>query len=240
MKTNFFSQKTVIPCYDTDPECRLKPAAFMNLTQEIAQLHADILGFGYDELRSTHTAWVLSRMHIRFISHPLWREEVNLRTWHKGTERLFYLRDFLMTDNAGKVLVEATTSWLVLNLETRRLVRNPAFEGLDTATMEHAIEQPCEKIVMPAGAEIAGEHTVSFSDIDMNGHTNNARYAVWAMDALDYELTSSRPVKEQKINFLHETKPGDRVTLYHAGQGNRHYVEGRVGDQAVFSTEFLF
>ena len=81
---NKFIQKHVIPCYQTDANWRLKPASFMDLAQEAANSHAAILGFGYDDLIQSRTAWILSRVNIHFIKAPLWRDEVTLTTWHKG------------------------------------------------------------------------------------------------------------------------------------------------------------
>ena len=120
-----YELKYTVPCYDTDASWRMKPASFMNIAQEAAGNHAVYLGFGYDTLRETNTAWILSRVHVEFPDTPLWREDLTLQTWHKGLNRLFFLRDFVITDNEGKERVKATTSWLVLNLETRKLVRDP-------------------------------------------------------------------------------------------------------------------
>ncbi len=242
MKPESLTRHIVIPCYDTDVAYRLKPASFMDFCQEIAQLHAESLGFGYDDLQKTRTAWVLSRLHVKFLKYPLWRDEVDFSTWHKGPERLFFLRDFRMTDRDGEPAALATSSWLVLNLDTRRIVRSVDVCGLDTANGEHAIETPCDKVQMPKDmpAVLAGEHVVSYSDVDMNGHTNNARYAVWAMDALGYDFVSANPVREMKINFNHETRPGETVALYVASGGDVRYVEGKVGEQSAFCVEFLF
>ena len=118
-------QKFTIPCYNTDAAWRLKPAAFMDLAQEAAGLHAVYLGFGYDDLIKTNTAWILSRVNVKFVDTPMWREEMTLTTWHKGFNRLFFLRDFVMTDKEERVRVKATTSWLVLDLENRTMVRDP-------------------------------------------------------------------------------------------------------------------
>ena len=242
---NKFRQHIQIPCYDTDVSKLLKPASFMDLAQEAANLHANILGFGYDNLMETRTAWVLSRMHIRFVRHPRWREEVDLATWHKGPERLFYLRDFLLTGAQGEVLVEATTSWLVLNIDTRRVVRDAGICEEGTCH-DNAIEEPCPKVQIPAGSqkEQAGVHRVSYSDVDVNGHTNNAMYLQWAMDALGYGLASSRPVKEVKINFNHETRPDDEVIIYKScmedGDGLVCYVEGESGGRSAFCVELVF
>ena len=244
---NVFSQEITIPCYDTDMNFLLKPASFMNMAQEIANRHAAVLGFGYDDLERTRTAWVLSRMHFRFLRHPKWRDKVVLNTWHKGSERLFYLRDFRMEDENGNPLVAATTSWLILNIDTRRISREVSLEPYDnTSCKENALEESCGKITMPAGLEKepAGVHKVTYSDVDMNGHTNNAMYIVWAMDALDYGITSGKPVTDVRINFNHETRPGDIVELYRAvreeGDSCICHIEGQVEGNSALCVELSF
>ena len=241
-----YTEKHIIPCYDTDASWRLKPTSFMNLAQEAAGRHAVYLGFGYDDLIRNNTAWILSRVHVEFVDAPKWREEVTLNTWHKGLNRLFYLRDFLVTDNEGKARVKATTSWLVLNLETRRLVRDPMLMEEGTVCNENVIETPADKVQMPKDAvpELVRSHAVSYSDIDTNGHTNNAMYMQWAMNSVDYETASSKPVKEFTINFNHETKAGDMVDIYRATvekeDGLHVYVEGKLGETSSFCVEILF
>ena len=243
---NRYIQKLTIPCYDTDPSWRLKPASFMNLAQEAAGIHAISLGFGYDDLIASRTAWILSRMHIRFVDAPKWRDEVTLMTWHKGADRLFFLRDFRLTDSEGKDRVLATTSWLVLNLDTRRLVRDPKLMEDGTVCSENVMEAPCGKVQMPKDvpAELVMEHHVAYSDVDMNAHANNAMYMHWAMDAVDYALASEKPVREVKINFNHEIRPCDVVSLYRAvtedAEGIHCFVEGKVGETSSFCAEILF
>lgn len=243
---NKFTQEFHIPCYNTDMSWRLKPAAFMDLAQEAANQHATVLGFGYDELISSKTAWVLSRMRVVFVDTPKWREDVKFQTWHRGLERLFFLRDFLMTDKEGRPRVKATTSWLVLNLENRRLVRDPQLLDEGTTCSDTVLDRPADKVVMPKDADIqlVGEHQVGYSDLDMNGHANNARYMQWAMDAVNYEISSTRAVKEFTINFNHEVKPQETVSIHKAiveAEDGRHvFVEGKVGEQSSFCVEIIF
>ena len=243
---NKFTQTFIIPCYLADASWRLKPASFMDLAQEAANRHANILGFGYDDLIASRTAWVLSRMHIEYVDTPKWRDEVTLHTWHKGLNRLFFLRDFVLTDNEGRERVKATTSWLVLNLETRRLVRDPKLMEDGTICTENALETPADKVQMPKDVEpeLVRTHHVSYSDIDTNGHTNNAMYMQWSMNSVGYDITSTRPVKEFTINFNHETKAGDHVEIYRASvekeDGLHVYVEGKVDGQSSYCVEIVF
>ena len=241
-----YTEEHIVTCYDTDASWRLKPASFMNLAQEAAGRHAVYLGFGYDDLIASNTAWILSRVHVEFIDTPQWRDKVTLTTWHKGLNRLFFLRDFILTDEAGNPKVKATTSWLVMNLETRRLVRDPKLMEEGTTCTENVIETPADKVQMPkdAEAEFVLDHKVAYSDVDTNGHANNAMYMQWAMDAVDYETASSRAVKSFTINFNHEIKPMETVSLYRTSvemeDGLHVWVEGKVGDVSAFCTEIVF
>lgn len=156
---NRFSTDITIPCYDTDASFRLKPAAFMDHAQEMAYLAAGALHFGYEDLQKHHTAWVLSRMRIDFPNLPVWTDETTLYTWHKGLDGLFFLRDFELrrqgdTDfrDKSKVLVACTSSWIVMNVETRRLVRSDEVLNMvpaNTRCSDNAILTPCGKVVMP-------------------------------------------------------------------------------------------
>ena len=171
---------------------------------------------------------------------------MTLTTWHKGLERLFFIRDFIMTDKDGVECVKATSSWLVLNLETRRLVRDPELMDEGTTCSENALEASAGKVQMPKDVEpeMVMEHTVAYSDVDLLGHTNNAMYMHWAMDALDYDLASSAPLRELTINFNKETKAGETVRIFRAQvekeDGLHIYVEGKVEGVSSFCVEFIF
>lgn len=243
-----FCQDIVVPCYQTDASFYLKPAAFMDMAQEIAYWAAQMLGFGYDDLQVHHTAWVLSRMHFHMAAPPKWRDKVTLYTWHKGPSGLFYLRDFCLADPEGKPLVTCTSSWVIINEQTRHIARPEQMQELlrPEDEIDHAIEDPAPKVVMPRGVEPepVGTHTVVYSDEDILGHTNNARYMVWAMDCLDYETLRTARVQDVYINFNKETMPGTEVSLFRLGaeEDGRpvRYVEGRVDGKSVFAVKMVF
>lgn len=232
-----FCQDLVVACYQTDRKTYLKPTAFMDMAQEIAYWAASGLGFGYDTLHVHHTAWVLSRMHLHFIDFPKWRDQITLKTWHKGAEGLFYLRDFDLRNEAGESCILGTSSWVVIDELSRHFVRPDDIKELMAVEgkLEDAIETPCPKIQMPRGAqpELAGEHTVAYSDLDLIGHTNNVRYVVWALDCLPLE-EAEKPLKDLYINYNKETTPGQKVELYRLHEDNAWYVEGRVDGKPCY------
>lgn len=239
-----YSKDHTITCYEADANQLMRPTAMLDLMQEAAGINATTLGFGYDEMVSSNTAWVLSRINVKFINTPKWREEVNLKTWHKGMSKLFYLRDFILSDKEGNPMVLATTSWLIIDLNTRRLVRNSDLALNDTAM--DAIATPADKVVVPVDVEpeLVRKHPVTWSEIDTNGHVNNVKYAVWAIDAVKPEDIKERPLKELLINYDAEVMPGDIVKISRVRQeteeGIIYYITGKVADKQNFAVKLVF
>ena len=235
-----------VPCYMTDPHARLRPTAFLDLAQNIAVQGADQLKFGDVELKAFDCAWVLARQHVRFERPVQHKEPVKIMTWHKGPLGLFFLRDYLLLGSDGEVSVRSTSSWVVMNMTERRVVRNDFLSGIvstDPQSTDHAIEEPAVKVTVPRGTELEriGAHRVHFSDVDYNQHANNVKYTAWAMDALPEELVYEKALKELTINFNKEARPGETVELFHTmDPDGAHIVEGRVGDHQVFIERLLF
>lgn len=242
-----YAENYTVACYEADANQVLKPTAMLDWMQEIAGRDATRLGFGYDHLKDVHTAWVLSRTHVRFHQYPKWRDKVTLQTWHKGALKVLYLRDFLLSDEAGVPLMSATTSWLIIDMNTRRMVRNPELASSpETCVFEHAIEEPADKIVFPTDIEpkLAATHKVVWSDIDTMAHVNNVKYVCWALDAVNRSILQEHPLKEIVVNYDAEVLLGEEVELYRITQptndGLNVYVQGRVEGKPRFCVKMIF
>lgn len=209
------------------------PQAFMTDAQEIAHRHATAIGFGYKDLITSNTAWVLSRMKVHFLRQPKWDEEVKLTTWHKGRDGVFSLRDFQIHDNTnGELVVEATSSWLIIDLASRRMLRPDhalGEKGESTTFEQDAIAEHCQKIVVPKESPLLFSHSirVMYSDTDMNMHTNNTHYMRWAVDAIAPELLKGREIEQFQINFNQESKLSDEIKINVASyDADSYYIEG--------------
>lgn len=226
----------LVKCYEVDSAQRLKPTAFMDMAQEMAYQAAAAMKFGYDELIVKNMAWVLSRMRFRFLKAPVWGDEVEIRTWHRGAFGPFFVRDFEVLDKEGRRMIEATSSWVIIDVDSRRMARpEEVLPKEDTSCSDFAIETPAGKVMMPRGVEpeLVITHKVAYSDIDLVGHTNNARYVAWALDCLEYG-ESGIQVEEVEIVFHHEARPGEEISLYLAQKDGWTFVEGRREDVQVF------
>lgn len=231
--------------YETDFKMQMKPFALLNLAQEIAYQHATELGFGYDDLMASNVVWVLSRLYVEIYDNPGWRDRISIETWHKGQDRLFSVRDFIVRKSGGEIAAAITSSWLIINVESRRIHR---FERLlknedsvdNYVCRRDAIAGTAEKLELSPDAENLDSHKVKYSDLDLNGHVNNAKYIEWAMDRIDADIIKEGILKSFCINFNHEAVAGDHIQfrrhMEHGENGLLHvFIEGVRGDVSVFS-----
>lgn len=238
-----------IPSFDVDMSGTMRPTSFLNFAQEAANVHADYIGVGYDSMHITRKAWVLSKMHVIFHKLPKWRDHINLQSWHKGANGFQFFRDFVAFDSEGNdKLISATTSWLVIDIDTRRLSKYPEFAGDEEKCIaEDVIAEPAPKVIMPKDAtpELVMSHPVNYADLDMNAHVNNVKYTEWAMNAIELDVVNSHLLKELVINFNSEAKAGDVVDLYRHREdvedGSIIYIiEGKVDGKTSFVEKLVF
>lgn len=220
-----FSGKFTVSSYDLNPQGRARLTTMAGFFQEIAYHHAGELGFGYDDMKQKQTMWVLSRMRIEMDRYPVWNDQITINTWHSGVDRLFALRDFRVVNSHGEVIGRAATAWLILDIESHRLIR-PELE-IDHVRMhrhqEHVFDEPMGKISLPPEMHLHNLHTVRFSDLDILGHVNNVKYMEWCIDAamdgatrdqgiLDQGILDQE-IRELEINFNHEALIGDTIGI---------------------------
>ncbi len=235
-----------IACYNTDQGCRLTLSALLDYAQDMAGDHAEILGFGADLLMNYRVVWILSRIKVRMEEYPVWRDEVVITTWHRGLNGPFYIRDYEIKTKDGRRLGSITSSWLLLNIDERKLIRSDIATEPEKICSEVALEPVAGKVRIPKDVEMVDcfDHVVRYSDVDKNGHTNNVKYTVMAQDCLDREFVTANPVKEYEINFVKEAMPGETIHLRkgvsQTEEGPLWFVEGYVDGQQSFVCKMQF
>jgi len=231
---NIFTKEFTISSYDLNPRGQARLTSMANFFQEVAYHHASELGLGYHDMKSRKTTWVLSRMRIHMKRYPAWNDKIRLETWPSGAERLFALRDFRVYDSSGEVIGMASTAWLILDLDTHRLVRpKEMLEQFKLITYQKSMfEKALDKIAIPDDAKLLNKHKVVFSDLDIVGHVNNVRYMEWCIDAVSTAENAGQEIRELEINFNHEALFGDLIRISGTGpkNGETYFIAIREGD----------
>jgi len=105
--------------FDADAFGLLSPVALAGYLQEAAGRSADTLGFGMSRLNEQGLAWVLSRQQVVLDVPVRMGDALVVETWPAGIDRISALRDFRLWRD-GVEVGRALTSWLVMELATRR------------------------------------------------------------------------------------------------------------------------
>ena len=176
-----------VRAYEAGPDSLAPAATLVDYFQEAAGNHAAAFGLerGPALLPGRYGAWVLTLLRVELDRRPAWREAVTLSTWASGRDAIHAWRDVEIVGESGPV-ARGTSRWLVIDAERRRPVRlpQPFLDGLKVADRPDALPHDAFDLAPPEPVAHADRRRVRPSDLDQNAHANNARYLVWALDAL--------------------------------------------------------
>ena len=219
----------------------------LNFFQEAAISHAENLGVGREAMARTNQVWILSRMSVMVNRRPRYGETVTVRTWPRGGEKLFALRDFDMRDAEGNPAIQARSCWLIIDMGKRRPLRPqslmdnlPLNEGQDALSAAVGLEER-------KSLRKTAERRALYTDVDYNGHVNNVSYIRWIEDTIDPALLEQAARMRLDINYLNEILPDETTEIWSVqiedenGAYYAHAFEGRKSQaadgQAAFRAE---
>jgi len=199
-----------VKSYHSDQNGKLTLYSLFHFLQECAWDNARINNFGFEYLEQENAYWVLSRVLVQLDEYPEWKDEISIKTWPKGTDGFFALRDFLIYKN-DKIIGRAATSWLILDRTTRRPKKLDNFNFIhENFLNESAIDRKPGKVSFDAALSQIDSRKVYSSDLDVNKHVNNATYVRWITDSI---LTENEEIKEFEINFISELMLNDQFNV---------------------------
>ncbi|HLN55062.1 MAG TPA: acyl-ACP thioesterase domain-containing protein [Bacteroidales bacterium] len=216
-----FEKSYRIHVYETGPNGKLSIQSMFNYMQDIASDHAEVLGYGRNDLLEHNSFWVLSRLYAEIYELPEWEDNIVIKTWPNGTDRLFALRNYEIMYPDGRSLGYAVSSWLILDRDTRKVQRPEtffagkifptpeSFEIRNATKLEAAVEQ----------GETNHCFRIKTSDLDINLHTNNAVYLRWISDCYDIGFLMKNVPQSIEINYLAESKYDEEIIIRTSADG---------------------
>ena len=230
-----------IASYEVDCEGRLRASMILRLMQESGDLHTAQEGIPYEKVLEQGCMVLISRSSVLVHRYPRMRDQVKITTLHHGIHGVRMYRDFIFSID-GEPVIESTNEYFCADLQTRRVIRPDIFLNSAFATgQDYTPGNPKpQKIHLPGELEPAGERSVTFPQLDYNGHMNNANYCDFAVDALPEEF-ARRPARELMFNFIREALPGNTMRLFFAAEGEQAAVVlGEHDGQHSFAARFAY
>ncbi|WP_081111963.1 acyl-[acyl-carrier-protein] thioesterase [Bdellovibrio bacteriovorus] len=243
--SNSWEEQFKITSLLVNPLGRLGLFGLLNLLQETAWMHAEKFGFGMKDMESQGLFWVLTRQTVEISKWPSFGNEVHIRTWLRPPEGAFVTRDFTILDSNKQEIGKATTSWLALDRHTRKILPIQKLRNWEDITSTENTGLSTDKISVAGAYTKLAKYRVRNSDLDINQHVNNTKYAQWILDSIPYSLHKGLRLKSYTVNFLAETHLGDEVQIDRAenscdpettNQGASTYRGICVEDQRILFT----
>jgi len=207
-----YERKRTVRYAETGIAGKLKPVSIFNYFQDIASEHTAELGVSAWDLLPKGLAWVVFRYQLEIHKYPLWNDRLIIRTWRYPCQKLYELRVYEIYDDQKNLMIEAKSSWILTNLNTKKPVRIDRRLPADLLT-DHQVKIDNNLIALdPIGSiDATRMFQIRMHELDFNRHVNNSVYAIWALESVPPDiLTSFRP-KRIILNYIGESLYGDRI-----------------------------
>lgn len=229
----------IIRHHECDANGELKLHCLLDRMQDAAAEHAGRLNVGMEELAEMQLIWVLSRLQIRLDRSLRLGEELEVKTYPAGVQRIFAHRCYELSVNGSRVGC-AGSFWLPVNVANNRPVNAKKVLPPEIMSMPDVEKFFPDMDKLPENnGDICSVFRVGAGDVDLNRHLNNAVYARLITDILGEKYQRIHiPVHEIQLNYISAGQPGEEIFLRADCDGNGKFlISGERADgSAVFQS----
>ena len=200
--------------------------AILEYLENVAGYHSDSVGCGLNSSEQSHLNWILLDWKVKVIKRPKYGQTLEISTWSRKVEKFYAYRDFEVHDEENKLCVIATSKWLLINNQTRKIARvEPEMAAkYESETDKKVFEKELGKLKKPEHFESEIKYKVTRRDIDIIGHMHNIYYLDLAYEALPDEVYAKRPFSKFRIMYKREITLGQVVSLKYTNIGDKHII----------------
>ena len=195
-----------LQAYQCDRYGNVRPLILMNELQSMADTHAEKIGVGRTYLLANNLAWVVTHYLVDILELPHENEELQFITWPSIADTLRTARDFEVRGSDGRLMVRATSQWVLIDMERRRPISLEGKLPTECLLGVRAWDRTFDKFPT-FDAEKTHIMKCRFDDIDVNQHINNAVYAVWATESVGYTYRNEHKLCGIELNYKKEISP---------------------------------
>lgn len=210
--------------------------AILEYLENVAAYHSDSVGYGVNTSDTTHLTWLLLDWKVKVIKRPEYGQTLDIHTWSRYIIKCYAYRDFEVYDENHNLCVIASSKWLLINNQTRKIAKiEPEIADKYESETEKSVfkEKEIEKIKLPTNYKSSIIYQTKRKDIDVIGHMHNLYYLDLAYEALPEEVYSQRPFDEVRIMYKKEIKLGDTVICKYSYENDKHIVVIQSEDEKV-------
>ena len=197
--------------FDMDTRGRLSAKALFNFMQGTADRHSRSLGTSLDDFMDKGYTWVYARYFVRFLRDSVPYKPVTVETWRSRASGIMALREFRIMDDAGEMAL-ATSSLALIDRKTRKPVPIPdVIQKQFAGHLGRAVDVEPAKLSWQDPADESVACFVRYSDLDVNGHVNNAAYLDFILENIPDKVREKEQLAEIQIDYRAEAGLRDKL-----------------------------
>ena len=223
---------------------RLKPSMFLYYVQDVAGRHFDRISMDYDALAEKGMIWAIIRQKVQITRIPKRGETVRVETWPMPTTRVAYPRSVVAYDESGNEVFRSISIWVLMDISSRSMIL-PGTSGISVAGPLRGNDLAVPNALPAKNLTSHRSRTVSFTDLDRNGHMNNTKYMDWIDDLIPSAFHQSHDLKEFTVCYMSEAREGQELSMQWGFledgslQVDAHRMTGEK-DERIFSAKLQF
>ncbi|XP_022737356.1 palmitoyl-acyl carrier protein thioesterase, chloroplastic-like [Durio zibethinus] len=217
-----YRQNFIIRSYEIGPDKTATMETLMNLLQETALNHvtsSGLAGNGFGatrEMSRRKLIWVVTRINVQVERYSCWGDVVEIDTWVDAAGKNAMRRDWIIRDyNTRENITRATSTWVIMNHETRRLTKIPEqvkqevipyyLNRIAIAEEKNDI-QKIDKLTDDNTERIRSGLEPRWSDIDANQHVNNVKYIGWILESVPMNVLENYNLTSMTLEYRRECR----------------------------------
>lgn len=230
-----YTEKFKIPLKDIGKDNKIKNRAILEVLENAACYHSDLVGYGVNNIKETKVTWILLDWKLKVINRPTYGQVLTVNTWGKEMNKFFTYRDYEIYDNNNNLCAIATSKWALIDTEKGKMSRLTeniinAYKPEEKTVFE---EKSLDKVKIPEEFSNTIKYEVIRKDIDINKHMHNLYYLDLAYEALPDEIYNKRPFDYVRITYKKEIKLGEKVNCKYVEQDGKYVIVIKSEDETV-------
>ncbi|XP_023729833.1 palmitoyl-acyl carrier protein thioesterase, chloroplastic isoform X1 [Lactuca sativa] len=212
-----FQEKVCIRYYEVGPDQTASVETVMNHLLETSVNHMKTIGlmhdgFGSEEMSKNNLTWVVAKTHVVVDRYPTWGEIVQIDTWKSAHGKNGVCCNLTFCDcKTGEILVRASSIWVMLNKNTRKLSK---FPNMVRAKLEQCFVDTLPTVredtrTWSGEAENIYEHICKglmprWSDLDINQHVNHVKYIGLVIESVPKTIVENYEIHILTLEYFRE------------------------------------
>ena len=214
-----------IATYEVGEQSTLTLSSLLRLCQQASEEHLAALDLPYERLKRDGFVFLFVRTQIILLGLPGHGETISITTKPCGVSGAQFYRSFdLRSAGTSEPFAQVLQASVLADSRTHKIQRPKLFlqYGVDPGGKPETI---LTRLALPEELPPLGERPIRYSDLDYNGHLNNAIYADILCDFLPGGMFGTR-ISELQIDYHSEALYGETLKLYGEKRGSEIWFRG--------------